>query len=124
MDRHRQLLRRRLGPIGRGHQFDATPPVTHVVEGEVACDAEDPRAASGRIGVGDLCPRDAQEDFLRKVLRGFGLADDAAQVPKNTLALLGEQEMGVSDGRSFRNNPSRRGSCQTASFRARCHLYV
>ena len=84
-----------VGAAGRSRELDgdASPPVVaDVVQRQVARDAEDPRAARARFRRRQRTARDAEKDFLRQ-LAGVSLADDAAQVTENAVAMRREEDV-------------------------------
>jgi hypothetical protein len=92
--RRGQLLRRGGRPLIEFDGQAAPPIVADVVQRQVAGDAEDPRAAGARFGRRQRTARDAEEDLLRQ-LAGVSLADDAAQVAEDPVAVRGEKDVSV-----------------------------
>ena len=90
--RRGQFLRRRRRPLVELDGDAATPVVADVIQRQVARDAEDPRAARARFRRRQRTARDAQKDFLRQ-LAGVSLADDAAQVTEDAVAMRREQDV-------------------------------
>ena len=95
-NREAQLLRRRLRALDdRRHAFWTPAPISEVVEGEVARDAEHPHPPHIVVGRRGFGAGHAQEHFLREVARGVGAADHAREVSIHASLVLSKQQVGL-----------------------------